>query len=94
MIRGESFARTAMRHCGESGIAIGTSRLVGVYPVRFPSRHDVTTCMAAKWKSGEPLPTAELSRYRWFSIGEFQETRRIGTNYRRMLRDWRMSLYR
>jgi len=90
--RGESFAQTAIRQCRESGLGIGEPQFVGVYPVKFPSRHDIAICMKAEWKSGNPVPTTELSRYAWFEANEVDKIRPIGPNYRRMLRDWwRMS---
>jgi len=88
MIRGESFEETAKRHCRKSGIVVDSPRFLGVYPVRFPSRHDITICMIARWKSGTPAATPELSRYRWFKHSEFRNIRPIGNNYRKMLRDW------
>ena len=90
MTRGESFAQTAMRQCRKSGLEIHIPRFVGVYPVKFPSRHDITICMAAKWKSGTPAPTSELSRYRWFERNRLRQIQPIGANYQKMLRDWQM----
>ena len=90
MIRGESFAQTAIRHCRESGLRIHTPHFIGVYPVKFPSRHDITICMAAEWKSGTPTPTNELSRYRWFETRKLHHIRTIGANYQKMLRDWQL----
>jgi len=89
MTRGESFAQTAIRHCRKSGIEIHKPCFVGVYPIKFPSRHDITVCLSAKWKSGSPVSTIELSRYRLFEINRLHEIRPIGTNYQRMLRDWK-----
>jgi len=89
--RGESFAQTSIRQCWESGVAIRKPRFVGVYPVRFSSRHDIVVCMAAEWRSGEPTPTAELTRYRWFDIDNIDKIKPIGANYRKMLRDWKSS---
>ena len=88
MARGESFAQTAIRHCRQSGLGIHTPRLVGVYSIIFPSRHDISMCMAAEWKSGTPAPTNELSRYRWFETRKLHQIRSIGANYGKMLRDW------
>ena len=85
---GESFAQTATRQCMESGLKIHKPHFVGVYPVRFPTRQDITICMAAEWKSGDPTPTTELSHYEWFEPDRIGEIRRIGGNYKKMLQDW------
>lgn len=85
MARGESFVQTAIRQCRKSGFQIRTPHFIGVYPIKFPSRHDITACMVAEWKSGTPVPTNELSRYRWFDKGELSEIKPIGANYRKML---------
>ena len=88
MIRGETFVQTAVRQCRKSRLEIAAPRFVGVYPVKFPSRHDVTICLAARWKSGNPVVTTELSRYKWFETNKLVMTRSIGTNYKKMLIDW------
>lgn len=89
MLRGESFAETAIRHCLKSGLQIYNPRYIDVYPMKFPSRHDVTICMAGELKLGVPRPTKELTRYRWYNILEMDEINPIGGNYKKMLRDWR-----
>jgi len=86
MFRGESFAQTAFRHCRESGLEISKPKFIGVFPVRFPSRHDIAICMAAKWRSGSPTPTTEITRYRWFELDALEGIHAIGANYLRMLR--------
>jgi len=48
MLRGESFIQTAMQQCAEIGLKIRDLRYLGLYPVRFPSRHDITAYMAAQ----------------------------------------------
>jgi len=83
MLRGESFVQTAVRQCAKSGFKIRDSRCLGLYPVRFPSRHDITACVVAQWKSGKLVPTHELSKYTWFAASGIREIRLIGTNYRR-----------
>ena len=88
MFRGESFIQTAMRQCAKSGLKIRNLRCIGLYPVRFPSRHDITACVVAQWESGTPVPTNEFSRYTWFGACEIREIRPIGANYRKMLQDW------
>ena len=88
MIRGESFAETSARHCKKSGLEVQSVRFLGVYPVKFPSRHDITMCMTAQWKKGTPLANDEFSRYRWFKNREVRDIRPVGANYRKMLKDW------
>jgi ADP-ribose pyrophosphatase YjhB (NUDIX family) len=86
--RGESFSETVIRQCRESGLTVRKPYFLGVCPVKFSSRHDITICMAAQWKSGNPTSTNELSRYMWFEADEIDEIKPIGGNYRKMLRDW------
>ena len=86
--RGESFSQTAIRQCRESGLTIHKPYFVGVYPVRLLSRHDIAICMAAEWRSGNPTPTPELSRYAWFEADRLDRIKPIGANYKKMLRDW------
>ena len=86
---GESFADTSIRNCQESGITIHQPRYVGLFPVKFPKgRHDLTICMAAKHRSGEPKPTHELSKYVWAGRSDLPKLRLIGANYLKMLRTW------
>jgi len=89
MFRGKSFAETAFRHCRESGLEISKPEFIGVFPVRFPSRHDIAICMAAKWRSGSPKPTGEIARYKWFEPDALEDIRTIGANYTRMLKRWK-----
>lgn len=88
IFRGESFAQTAIRQCKESGLRTYDPHFVGLYPVRLPSRHDITICMAAKWKSGDPVSTTELRRYAWFEANKIDKIHPIGANYKKMLKDW------
>ena len=90
MARGESFAQTAIRQCRKSGLRIHTPHFIGVYPVKFPTRHDMTICMAAEWKSGTRTATNELSRCRWFETRKLHHIRTIGANCQKMLRNWKL----
>ena len=91
MLRGESFEEAAIRHCRKSSLIVSNLRSLGVYPVRFRSRHDITVCMAAKLKSGVPEPTREMMRYRWYGRDEIDRISPIGGNYKKMLQHWRLS---
>lgn len=72
----------------KSGLRISKFQQVGVYPVMFRTRHDITVCLAAKAASGIPKPTGEMARYRWFRKKELGKISPIGGNYKRMLRHW------
>ncbi len=92
---GESFAQTATRQCTESGLKIHKTKFVGVYPVKFPTRHDIAICMAAEWKHGNPKPTRELSRYEWFEPNKIDNIPHVGGNYKKMVKDcWKRSSLR
>ena len=59
--------------------------LVGVFPVRFPSRFDVSMCVAASGYSGKPIPDGmEFTAVRWFKT----PPTRTGKNYREMIKKW------
>jgi len=89
MLYGESFADTSKRNCKESGLAVHRPKYVGIFPIRFPSgRHDLAICMSAKYISGEPKPTRELSKYVWTTRDAADEVHRVGGNYLKMLRRW------
>jgi ADP-ribose pyrophosphatase YjhB (NUDIX family) len=88
ILRGESFEAAAVRHCMKSGIRISNVRQLGVFPVVFRSRHDITISLAAKIRSGIPKPTREMTRYRWFKKSELSKISSVGENYNKMLRHW------
>jgi ADP-ribose pyrophosphatase YjhB (NUDIX family) len=88
ILRGESLEKAAARHCLKSGIGISDIRQLGVYPVMFGSRHDITISLAAQMRSGFLRPTKEMARYNWFKKNELSRISRIGGNYKRMLKQW------
>jgi ADP-ribose pyrophosphatase YjhB (NUDIX family) len=90
ILRGESFEAAAVRHCRETGLRISGVRQLGVYPVVFRSRHDITVCVTARIASGIPRPTKEMARYRWFKNSLLGRISPIGGNHRKMLRHWLM----
>lgn len=60
--------------------------LVGVFPIRFPSRFDVSICVAARNYSGTAVPDGtEFTKVRWFN----NLPKGIGKNYRKMIEKWR-----
>ena len=86
---GETFEETAIRNCLNSSLHVSNLSSLGVFPVRFQTRHDITMCIAAELQSGVPKPTPEMARYRWFRKNEIGRIRPIGGNYKRMLQHWR-----
>jgi ADP-ribose pyrophosphatase YjhB (NUDIX family) len=88
ILRGESLRAAAVRHCLKSGLRISEVQFIGVYPVMFHSRHDITIGMAAVMRSGTLKPTQEMARYRWCMKDEVGRISPIGGNYKKMLEAW------
>ena len=67
IIKGESLRDTADRQMTEIGLRPSSDYdLVGVYPVNFSRRSDVSICLSTCVTSRqEPRPTLELARYSW-----------------------------
>jgi hypothetical protein len=60
--------------------------LVGVFPVNFQTRSDISICLASKDYSGKPYHDGfEFSRFKWSQ----ELPARLGANYRRMILKWR-----
>jgi ADP-ribose pyrophosphatase YjhB (NUDIX family) len=94
IIKKESLHDTADRQLEEIGLR-RTSRykLVGVYPVNFKHRSDISICLSTLLISPqEPRPTRELTRYAWRAPDELP--RRLGSNYRAMLRGFKNGRFR
>ena len=89
MIKGESLRDTVNRQLQEIGLRpTGNYNLVGVYPVNFKHRSDITISLSTQLRSREePRPTKELVRYAWRPLGHLPV--RIGSNYKAMLRDFK-----
>ena len=87
ILKNENPEGAVRRNLNEIGISAHIKRFVGVFPVRFPShpqrRHDIALCYESEWRSGEPKPTRELTRYKW--ISPIQVPPHVGTNYRKMI---------
>ena len=94
IIKKESLRDTANRQLKEIGLRPADEyRLVGVYPVNFKDRSDITICFSAHLTtSQEPRPTRELVKYTWRRLGDLPS--RLGSNYRRMLRDFKAQRYK
>ena len=94
IIKNESLRETANRQMREIDLdGTGNYRLVGVYPVNFKRRSDITICLSTRLHSEqEPRPTRELVRYAWRRLDNLPS--RVGSNYRAMLRDFSTGHYR
>ena len=94
IIKNESLQETANRQLTEIGLSTTNSFcLVGVYPVNFKRRSDVSICLSTRsGSSQEPQPTKELVRYMWRDVSDLPSS--LGINYRRMLRDFKDKHYR
>ncbi len=94
IIKNESLREAANRQLTEIGLSMTDSfRLVGVYPVNFKRRSDVSICVSTRSSlSQEPQPTKELVRYKWRDISDLPSN--LGINYRRMLIDFKSRHYR
>ena len=86
MRMGESAVEAAHRILSYHGLKANAFYLVGVFPIGFRSRFDVSICLAATGVSGSPTPDgAELTKIRWFR----KLPKRTGKNYVRMVEKWR-----
>jgi len=77
----------AHRILREYGLTAGNLFLVGVFPVKFPTRADVTICVASNKPRGDAVADGyEFSSFKW--------TRRVpsktGANYAKMIMRWRL----
>jgi hypothetical protein len=85
MLYRENLLQSAKRITGEYGLKLRRVHLVGVYPVFFPSRSDVSIALAAPNVTGQPkIDGLEFSDFSWFQ----NPPRGTGANYRRMVLDW------
>ena len=93
IIKGESLRDTANRQMREIGLrSTGDYKLVGVYPINFKHRSDVSICLSTRLASRqEPQPTKELVRYTWRRLNGLRA--RLGSNYRTMLKDFKDKHY-
>ena len=81
----ERLQATARRILAEYGLAAREFYLVGVFPMKFPSRSDFPVCVAARRPRGEAKPDyMEFTRFYWAR----QLPKGLGANYRRMITRW------
>jgi len=87
LFRGEDLQTAARRILSEYSISANHLYFVGVFPIRFPSRSDVSICVASRHPSGEAEPDGmEFSRFHWTR----KLPSRLGANYRRMIQRWHL----
>jgi len=93
IVKKESLHPTANRQLKEIGIRpTGDYKLVGVYPVNFKRRSDISICLSTSLRSPqEPRPTKEMAKYTWSPLDDLPHN--LGSNYRVMLRDFKSSTY-
>jgi ADP-ribose pyrophosphatase YjhB (NUDIX family) len=85
MLYRENLLQSAKRITAEYGLRFRRLHLVGVYPVSFPSRSDVSIALAAPNVAGKPkIDGLEFSDFCWFQ----NPPSATGKNYRRMVLDW------
>jgi ADP-ribose pyrophosphatase YjhB (NUDIX family) len=83
--KGERLHTAAERILAEYGLAARNLFLVGVFPIKFPSRSDLSVCLATNHPTGEASPDGvEFSHFRWTRL----LPRRTGANYKRMIIQW------
>lgn len=86
LFKGEKLVAAVKRILSQYSLSAGSLFLVGVFPIKFPSRSDVSICLASKQVKGDPRPDGyEFSRFRWAD----KLPPRLGANYRRMILRWR-----
>jgi len=93
IIKGESLRHTANRQLQEIGLRpTGDYSLVGVYPVNFERRSDITVCLSIRLPTEqESRPTGELTRHTWRRLNDLPP--RLGSNYKAMLLDFKRGHY-
>ena len=85
LLRGESIQDAAHRILLEYGLTTRNLFLVGVFPVKFPSRADVSICVASNKPAGKAtVDNYEFSSFKWFK----KLPSRTGANYVRMVLRW------
>jgi ADP-ribose pyrophosphatase YjhB (NUDIX family) len=87
LLRGEDLQTAARRILSEYSLSANHLYFVGVFPIRFPSRSDVSICVAGRHSVGQAEPDGrEFSSFRWTR----RLPSRLGANYRRMIQRWHL----
>ena len=85
--RGESLRNATRRILREYGLSAGNLFLVGVFPVKFPTRADVTICVASNKPDGLAVADGyEFSSFKWTK----KVPSNTGANYAKMILKWRL----
>lgn len=88
MLYREDLRNAAQRIARAYGLRFGNLYLVGVFPVSFRNRSDVSVALAATHPSGTPTPDGfEFTKFKWTKT----VPRRSGANYRRMISKWKQA---
>jgi len=83
---GEGPVKAARRTLSYHGLKASSFYLVGVFPIMFPSRFDISICIATTSYSGSPIPDGtELTKIQWFK----KLPKGTGKNYVEMIKKWR-----
>ena len=81
----ENIKQSARRIARHYGLRFRELYLVGVFPVNFPKRADISVAVAASEVSGEVVADGfEFSRFAWMKT----PPKRLGANYGRMVAKW------
>jgi ADP-ribose pyrophosphatase YjhB (NUDIX family) len=87
VLRGENLRNAAHRILLEYGLTARNLFLVGVFPVKFPTRADVSICVASNKPSGHPVADGyEFSSFKWTRT----VPSKTGSNYAKMILRWRI----
>ena len=82
----EDLSTAARRVLSYHGLSANDFYLVGVFPIKFLSRFDISICLAAGTFSGTPVPDGtEFKKVGWFR----NLPHRTGKNYVEMINKWR-----
>jgi ADP-ribose pyrophosphatase YjhB (NUDIX family) len=86
IFKGEPLEKAAKRILSGYGVDVGGLCLVGVFPIGFKSRSDVSICVSGKIARGNPIPDdKEFTRLQWMN----KIPVRTGANYKKMIERWR-----
>ena len=86
LLKGERLQSAARRILSEYALSASDFYLVAVFPINFPTRSDLTVCLASRRFLGMAKPDSfEFSSFRWAN----RLPKRIGANYKRMIMRWR-----
>lgn len=87
LFQGESLRNAAHRILREYDLTARNLFLVGVFPVKFQTRADVTICVASNKPAGIAIPDGyEFSSFKWTT----KVPSKTGANYVKMILKWRL----